>query len=61
MDLGQEGQKHFPLPEEKHESWLLEDKEMVAWWRRSGMIFLGEGTDFAKHIAIARHGMFWKG
>lgn len=46
---------------EKHESWLLEAKEMVVWWRRSGRVFLGEGTDSAKHVGMARHGMIWKG
>lgn len=47
-DLTQEGQKHFFLPENKHESWLLENKKMVAGWRRYEGIFLWEGRD---HVA----------
>lgn len=42
------------------EAWdlALEDREMVAWRRRFRKTFLGESTDYAKHVALERHGMF---
>lgn len=42
---------------EKHESWLLEAKEMVVWWRRSGRVFLGEGRH--RLCKTRRHGKAW--
>lgn len=55
-DITWGAQKH--PTEGRPRNWLLEGREMVAWWRKCGWLFLREGTEYGKPAAIERHGMF---